>query len=79
VLERYVTAAELAELMGVSVRTVKQWTSDGMPSETWGMRARRYLPSEAAAWARSRPTRHKLKRDSRLDRRANAAEPQPKE
>jgi phage terminase Nu1 subunit (DNA packaging protein) len=53
-LERYVTAGELAELMGVSVRTVKNWTAAGMPSETWGMRARRYLPSEATAWARAR-------------------------
>jgi phage terminase Nu1 subunit (DNA packaging protein) len=52
-LERYVDAGELAEIMGVSVRTVNRMTATGMPSETWGMsRCRRYLPSEAIAWAR---------------------------
>lgn len=68
--ERYVTATELAELMGVSVRTVKAWTSQGMPSETWGMRARRYLPSEAMAWARRRDT---MLTANRPGTRANAA------
>jgi phage terminase Nu1 subunit (DNA packaging protein) len=54
-LERYVDARELAQLMGVSVRTVNRLTVAGMPSETWGMsRTRRYRPSEALEWARSR-------------------------
>ena len=48
--ERYVRQRELAELMGVSVRTIKRWTTDGMPSETWGIRVRRYLPSKCMAW-----------------------------
>jgi phage terminase Nu1 subunit (DNA packaging protein) len=78
-LERYVTAGELAELMGVSVRTVKAWTSQGMPSETWGMRARRYLPSEAMDWARARAPRHNMGRDHRPGRRSNATGPQRKE
>ncbi len=53
--ERYVDARELAELMGVSVRTVKRMTAAGMPSETWGLaRTRRYLPSSAMAWASMR-------------------------
>lgn len=57
VLERYVTAGELAELMGVSVRTVERMRAAGMPSESWGMnRTRRYLPSQAIAWASSRAT-----------------------
>ena len=62
--ERYVTAAELAQLMAVSVKTVRRLTAARMPSESWGMaRTRRYLPSEAIAWARTphasldRPTR----------------------
>jgi phage terminase Nu1 subunit (DNA packaging protein) len=76
--ERYVTASELAELMGVSVRTVKAWTSQGLPSETWGMRARRYLPSEAIAWARGRAGRHN-RADHRPGRRANATGPEPEE
>jgi len=47
-MERYVTAVELAELMGVSTRTIKRMTAEGMPSETWGMaHVRRYRPSEA--------------------------------
>ena len=52
--ECYVSADELALRMGVSVRTIKQFTHEGMPSETWGLRARRYKPSEAIAWARTR-------------------------
>jgi excisionase family DNA binding protein len=55
-IERYVTATELAELMGVSLPTIRRMTAAGMPSETWGMRnVRRYRPSEAMEWARSRP------------------------
>lgn len=54
-LERYVDARELAGLMGVSTRTVARMVAAGMPSETWGMaRTRRYLPSEAMAWAQER-------------------------
>jgi hypothetical protein len=53
--ERYVSARELAVRMGVSIRTVNRLTAAGMPSETWGMaRTRRYLPSEAIAWAQAR-------------------------
>lgn len=53
--ERYVSARELAELMGVSERTVSRWVAEHIPSETWGMtRTRRFLPSEAMAWARAR-------------------------
>jgi hypothetical protein len=52
--EQYVRQRELAGLMGVSLSTIKRWTKDGMPSETWGMRVRRYLPSRALAWAEAR-------------------------
>jgi predicted DNA-binding transcriptional regulator AlpA len=52
--ERYVTRAELAEIMGVSVPTIDRMVREGMPSETWGMRARRFRPSIALAWARAR-------------------------
>jgi phage terminase Nu1 subunit (DNA packaging protein) len=54
VTERYVTQRELAQLMGVSLRTVQTWTREGMPSESWGMRVRRYRASDAMAWARQR-------------------------
>ena len=77
VMERYVTGRELAELMGVSVRTVKRLTAAGMPSETWGMRARRYRPSEAIAWARARAPHDKIGVDDDHwpARRANALGP----
>jgi hypothetical protein len=53
--ERYVDAHELAELMGVSTRTLRRMVAAGMPSETWGLnRTRRYLPSQAIAWASQR-------------------------
>jgi hypothetical protein len=52
--ERYVTQGELAELLSVSLSTVKRWTRDGMPSECWGLRVRRYLPSQALEWAHAR-------------------------
>jgi phage terminase Nu1 subunit (DNA packaging protein) len=56
-LERYIDAQELAELMGVSVRTIRRFVAAGMPSESWGMsRTRRFLPSQAVAWAKTRAT-----------------------
>lgn len=52
--ERYVTVEELAGIMRVSVPTIKRMVRDGMPSETWGRRCRRFRPSAAIAWARTR-------------------------
>jgi len=52
--ERYVDRSELARILGVSVATVDRMVREGMPSETWGMRARRFLPSAALEWARTR-------------------------
>lgn len=52
--ERYVDSCELAELMGVSRSTVKRWVAAGAPSETWGMRTRRFRLSEVVEWARDR-------------------------
>lgn len=49
--ERYVTRGQLAAMMCVSVRTIDSMVHDGMPSETWGRRTRRFLPSIAIAWA----------------------------
>lgn len=63
--ERYVTARELAELMGVSVRTIQRLTTPGMPSENWGMsRTRRYLPSQAMTWASAGGTMRERKHRS---------------
>lgn len=52
--ERYVSRAELARIMGVSVATVDRMVAEGMPSVTWGRRTRRFKPSVAIAWAAER-------------------------
>jgi phage terminase Nu1 subunit (DNA packaging protein) len=54
--ERYVNRDQLAALMGVSTRTIDRMVAEGMPSETWGRRARRFRPSSAIAWARAQKT-----------------------
>lgn len=52
--ERYLTRQQLADLMGVSTRSIDRMVSEGMPSETWGLRSRRFRASTALAWARER-------------------------
>lgn len=52
--ERYVDRRELADIMGVSVPTINRMVRAGMPSETWGLAARRFLPSECMEWAKGR-------------------------
>ena len=54
--ERYVDARELADALGVSRRTVTRWVAAGCPSQTWGMRVRRFRISEVAAWASNADT-----------------------
>lgn len=66
--ERYVDARELADTLGVSVATVKRWTAAGAPSETWGMRIRRYRVSEVEAWLRSADTITDTNRPAALQR-----------
>ncbi len=53
VCENYVSRERMAEIMDVSVKTIDRLVARGMPSETWGLRTRRFLPSVALAWARS--------------------------
>jgi hypothetical protein len=55
--EPYVDRKELALIMGVSVATVDRMVRAGMPSETWGLRSRRFKPSLALAWAQQRGVR----------------------
>jgi phage terminase Nu1 subunit (DNA packaging protein) len=52
--EPYVTREQLAEIMGVGVRTIDRFRAEGMPCENWGMRAVRFQASRAIAWARTR-------------------------
>lgn len=51
--EPYVTRAELARLMGISVASVDRLVVKGMPSVLWGKRTRRFRPSIALQWARA--------------------------
>lgn len=57
--ERWVDARELAELMGVSVATIRRMTAQGMPSVTWGRRTRRFQPSAVIAWAQAQTRERK--------------------
>jgi phage terminase Nu1 subunit (DNA packaging protein) len=52
--ERFVDRNELASIMGVCPRTISKFVSEGMPSESWGLRARRFRPSVCIAWASQR-------------------------
>jgi phage terminase Nu1 subunit (DNA packaging protein) len=52
--ERYVSRAELARFMGVSVATIDRLVAEGMPSVTWGRRTRRFHASAAIDWAAER-------------------------
>ncbi len=51
IAEVYVDRKQLASIMGVSVATVDRMVRAGMPSETWGLRSRRFRPSLALRWA----------------------------
>jgi hypothetical protein len=53
-VERYVSRAELASIMAVSLATVDRMVAEGMPSVTWGRRTRRFRPSAVIAWAEDR-------------------------
>jgi hypothetical protein len=54
--EPYVDRKQLAKTMGVSLATIDRMVRDGMPSETWGLRTRRFRVSVALAWAQARRT-----------------------
>lgn len=51
--ERFLTATQLADLLGVSTRQIRRWTAAGMPCERWGKATVRYLASHAIMWLRS--------------------------
>lgn len=52
--EPFVDRKQLAERFNVGIATVDRWVARGCPSETWGMRARRFQPSKVLAWLRTR-------------------------
>lgn len=55
--EHYLNRQRLAAILGMSVKTVDRWVLEGMPSETWGLRNRRFLYSEVRAWLACREPR----------------------
>jgi phage terminase Nu1 subunit (DNA packaging protein) len=52
--EEILTRPELAERKKVSVRTVDRWVAAGMPSETWGLRVRRFRLGRVDRWLNQR-------------------------
>lgn len=54
-VESYVDRQAMAEIVGVSVRVLDGWVRDeDCPAHTWGLRLRRFLPSEVIGWLRDR-------------------------
>jgi predicted DNA-binding transcriptional regulator AlpA len=52
VIERYVSRAELAEIMGIHVNTLDRLRAEpGFPQVRWGRTALRFQPSRVLAWA----------------------------
>ena len=51
--EPHLDRRQLAEVLGVSVRTVDRLVANGAPSELWGPRMRRFRVSEVVAWSRA--------------------------
>lgn len=57
IMEPYIDREALAQLLDLSVATIDRFVAEGMPSETWGLRARRFKPSAALAWLNERGKR----------------------
>lgn len=49
-LEPFVTRVQLAEHLGVSMKTIERWEKRGLPHHRWGPRIIRYRVSEAKLW-----------------------------
>jgi hypothetical protein len=52
--ERWVTRAELAAHWRISLKTLDALVVEGLPSETWGRKMRRFNLAECEAWRRGR-------------------------
>lgn len=50
----FLTRAELAHELRVSLATVDRMVRDGCPSETWGIRVRRFRLAEVNVWVSRR-------------------------
>lgn len=52
--EQIFTRATLAAYLHVSTKTVDRYVKDGMPSELWGPRTRRFRLADVNPWLRKR-------------------------
>jgi phage terminase Nu1 subunit (DNA packaging protein) len=52
--ELYLTRKQLAEKLNIGLSTVDKFVRLGMPSQTWGIRTRRFRLSECERWLRER-------------------------
>jgi hypothetical protein len=52
--ERWMTRHELAAHLQISLKTLDALVAEGMPSETWGRKMRRFSLVEVEAWRRGR-------------------------
>lgn len=52
--EPYLSRKQLAKRLGVGLTTVDKLVKEGLPSETWGLRTRRFQMSKVSAWLRER-------------------------
>lgn len=48
--ERYLTRAQLADLLQVSTKSIARWERDGMPFSSWGPRLHRYRLRDVRPW-----------------------------
>jgi excisionase family DNA binding protein len=52
--DRYLSRAELADYLGVCVKTIDRNVREGCPSHTFGRRLRRFKVAEVERWLRGR-------------------------
>lgn len=48
--ERYLSRRELADRLGIGLKSVDKLVNEGLPSHTWGLRTRKFLWSEVRRW-----------------------------
>jgi hypothetical protein len=51
---RWITRTELAAHWRISLKTLDALVREGLPSETWGRKMRRFNLAECEAWRRGR-------------------------
>ena len=61
-VDRALTVADVALLLGVSKTTIRDWASKGdfPPPRAFGPKLLRWLESDVIGWMRSRPAAHEV-------------------